>query len=74
MPFDEFPDGIVVADADGRVTYVNNWVKYWARAQGDELLGMHINDALPFDDLNGNRWFDCVKPYDGLNIRRRISE
>ena len=74
MPFDEFPDGIVVADAEGRVTYVNNWVKYWARAQDDELLGMHINDALPFDDLNGNRWFDCVHPYDGLNIRRRISE
>lgn len=74
MPFDHFPDGIVVADADGRVTYVNRWVNYWARAEGDELLGMHLNDALPFDDLNGNSWFDCVHPYDGLNIRTRISE
>lgn len=74
MPFDHFPDGIVVADADGRVTYVNRWINYWARAEGDELLGMHLNDALPFDDLNGNSWFDCVHPYDGLNIRTRISE
>lgn len=74
MPFDRFPDGIVVADADGRVTYVNRWVNYWARAEGDELIGMHLNDALPFDDLNGNSWFDCVHPYDGLNIRTRISE
>lgn len=74
MPFDHFPDGIVVADADGRVTYVNRWINYWARAEGDELLGMHLNDALPFDDLSGNSWFDCVHPYDGLNIRTRISE
>ncbi|WP_313406488.1 ATP-binding protein [Aeromicrobium sp.] len=74
MPFDHFPDGIVVADADGRVTYVNRWIKYWARAEGDELLGMHLNDTLPFDDLGGNSWFDCVHPYDGLNIRTRISE
>jgi len=74
VPFDHFPDGIVVADADGRVTYVNRWINYWARAEGDELLGMHLNDALPFDDLNGNSWFDCVHPYDGLNIRTRISE
>lgn len=74
MPFDHFPDGIVVADADGRVTYVNRWIKYWARAEGDELLGMHLDDAIPFDDLSGNSWFDCVQPYEGLNIRTRVSE
>ena len=74
MPSDEYPDGIIVADADGRVTYVNEWIKYWARAEGDEMLGMHLNDAVPFDDLAGNSWFDSVHPYDGLAIRTRISE
>ncbi|MBC9225201.1 PAS domain-containing protein [Aeromicrobium sp. 636] len=74
MPSDEYPDGIIVADADGRVTYVNEWIKHWARAEGDEMLGMHLNDAVPFDDLAGNSWFDSVHPYDGLAIRTRISE
>jgi len=74
VPSDEYPDGIIVADADGRVTYVNEWIKYWARAEGDEMLGMHLNDAVPFDDLAGNSWFDSVHPYDGLAIRTRISE
>lgn len=74
MPFDDFPDGILVADADAKVTYSNHWVEYWSRAEPDELLGMHLNAALPFDDLGGNRWFDTVRPYDGLSIRTRISE
>ncbi|GAA3526753.1 PAS domain-containing sensor histidine kinase [Aeromicrobium flavum] len=74
MPFEHFPDGVIVADADGRVTFVNRWVKYWARAEGDEMLGMHLDDAVPFDDLSGNSWFDSVRPYDGLAIRTRISE
>lgn len=74
MPFDDFPDGIIVADADGQVTFVNKWIKYWARAKGDEMLGMHLNAAVPFDDLAGNSWFDSVHPYDGLAIRTRISE
>ncbi|GAA2073599.1 PAS domain-containing protein [Aeromicrobium tamlense] len=74
MPFEEFPDGIIVADADARVTLANRWVRYWARAVGDEMLGMHLRDAVPFDDLAGNSWFDSVQPYDGLAIRSRISE
>lgn len=74
MPFDDFPDGIIVADADGLVTYANRWVQYWSRADDGELLGMHLNEVLPFDDLGGNRWFDSVRPYDGLNIRTRLSE
>lgn len=74
MPYEDFPDGVIIADADARVVAANRWVRYWARAQGDEMIGMHLNDALPFDDLAGNRWFDTVRPYDGLNIRTRISE
>lgn len=74
MPFDAFPDGVIIADAQGRVEFVNRWVRSWARAEGDEMLGMHLADAMPFDDLNGNSWFDVVDPYGGINIRRRITE
>ena len=72
--FDEFPDGIVIADADGRVEYVNRRIEQMARAEPREMLGMHLKDAIPFDDLNGNSWYDSVRPYDGLAIRTRISE
>jgi signal transduction histidine kinase len=72
--FDDYPDGVIIAGADGIVEYVNARIKVMARAEGDEMLGMHLSDAVPFDDLNGNSWFDCTRPYDGLNIRTRTSE
>src|SRR5690606_18471060 len=74
MDLDDHPDGVIVAGADGIVEYVNARIKVMARAEGDEPLGMHLSDAAPFDDLNGNSWYDCTRPYDGLNIRTRLSE
>ncbi|MFD1860643.1 PAS domain-containing protein [Aeromicrobium camelliae] len=74
MSFENFPDGVIVADADGIVEYVNERVREMARAVGDEMLGMHLSEAVPFDDLNGNSWFDVVRPYDGFELRKRISE
>ncbi|WP_236757627.1 PAS domain-containing sensor histidine kinase [Aeromicrobium sp. PE09-221] len=71
---ENFPDGIVIADAEGRVTFVNARTREMARAVGDEMLGMHIKDAIPFDDLNGHSWYDVVRPYDGFELRTRISE
>ena len=72
--FDDYPDGVIIAGPDGVVDYVNTRIKVMARADGDEMLGMHLSEAVPFDDLNGNSWYDCMRPYDGLNIRKRISE
>ncbi|TCI99909.1 PAS domain-containing sensor histidine kinase [Aeromicrobium sp. IC_218] len=74
VDLDELPDGLIVAGPDGRVEYVNGFVRQLARAKGDEMLGMHLADALPFDDLNGHSWFECVDPYGGLATRTRISE
>lgn len=74
MDYDDYPDGVIIAGADGYVEYVNPRIKVMARAVGDEMLGMHLSDAVPFDDLNGNSWYDCCQPYDGLNIRKRTSE
>lgn len=74
MDLDDFPDGVVVAGADGVVEYVNGRIEQMARAAPGEMLGMHLSDAMPFDDLNGNSWYDSTRPYDGLNIRNRLSE
>ena len=74
MEFDDYPDGVIVAGADGLVEYVNDRIKVMAKAQDDEMLGMHLRDAVPFDDLNGNSWYDMVQPYDGYPLRQRTSE
>ena len=74
MDLDEFPDGVLIAGPDGKVEYVNERIRSMARATGDEMIGMDIDEAMPFDDLNGNSWFSCTRPYDGLATRTRISE
>ncbi len=74
MDLDDFPDGIIIAGPDGAVEYVNHRVKVMARAVGDEMIGMHLNEAVPFDDLSGHSWYDSTKPYDGMATRTRISE
>ena len=74
MPYESFPDGVLVADENGIVTHANELVRRWHRNPDYNLVGMHIRDAVPLDDLHGTSWFDTVKPYDGLSIRRRINE
>ncbi|MBC7633215.1 PAS domain-containing sensor histidine kinase [Aeromicrobium sp.] len=74
MDYDDYPDGVIIAGPDGIVEYVNERIRDMARAIGDEMIGMHLSEAVPFDDLNGNSWYDCSRPYDGLNIRKRVSE
>lgn len=74
MDYDDYPDGVIIAGPDGVVEYVNPRVVEMAKAVGDEMIGMHLADAVPFDDLNGNSWYDMARPYDGLAIRSRLSE
>ena len=74
MDLDDFPDGVLIAGPDGKVEYVNERIREMARATGDEMIGMHIDEALPFDDLNGNSWYSCTQPYSGLATRTRLSE
>ncbi len=74
MDLDDIPDGIIIAGPDAKVMYVNQRIRDMARADGDEMIGMHLNEAVPFDDLNGNSWYDSTRPYDGIATRKRISE
>ena len=74
MDLDDFPDGVIIAGPDGAVEYVNHRVRNMARAEGDEMIGMHLREAVPFDDLNGNSWYDSTRRTTGIATRTRISE
>lgn len=73
MPYENFPDGVIVADAEGRVELANHWFRRSHLAQGD-LTGKSLAEALPLDNRLGNSWFEVVRPYDGLAIRTRVNE
>ena len=74
MHYENFPDGVIVADADGTVKLANHWVRGRHGATSTELVGLPLSRVLPLDDLNGNSWIDLNRPFDGLAIRKRISE
>ncbi|HPU12925.1 MAG TPA: PAS domain-containing sensor histidine kinase [Aeromicrobium sp.] len=74
MHYENFPDGVIVADANGIVTLANHWVRGRHGATSTELVGLPLSRVLPLDDLNGNSWLDFNRPFDGLAIRKRISE
>lgn len=74
MDIDDHPDGVIIAGPDGLVEYVNDRIKEMSKAVGDEMIGMHLSAAVPFDDLNGNSWYDCTQPYRGYANRNRLSE
>lgn len=74
MPYESFPDGVLVADENGIVIHANQRVRRWHDDPDREILGMHLSEALPLDDQHGNTWFQSVQPYEGLAIRRRIQE
>lgn len=66
--YDDLPDGLLLADADGRVTTLN--------AAGARLLevtanviGREYQQVLPLLDQAGRDWWDCTRPYDGLRSR-----
>ncbi|HJR89199.1 MAG TPA: histidine kinase dimerization/phospho-acceptor domain-containing protein, partial [Aeromicrobium sp.] len=72
MDLNHFPDGVLIAGPDERVLYANDLLR--AMTGIDDPVGMHLDNALPFDDLKGHSWFDSTDPYRGLAIRTRIAE
>lgn len=64
-----FPDGIVVAGADRRVTYANRRAERLLGCAAGELVGLPVTEALPLLEPGGNRWWDCLDPWGGLATR-----
>ncbi|WP_306328603.1 sensor histidine kinase [Streptomyces venezuelae] len=67
---DDLPDGLVVADATGRVVTFNAAASRITAVPGAKALGLPLDQALPLEDLKGRRWWALTDPYGGLAIRR----
>src|SRR3954463_14108634 len=66
------PDGVVVADQAGVVTFLNDAVV--PPLGGRDSAGKPPADVVPLQDRAGNSWFTCADPYDGLCTRTGLAE
>jgi len=72
--YDELPDGVLVADADGRVVLLNPSGQRILGRTSDETVGRDYREVLPLQDAQGRDWWVCTRPYDGLSTRVRQPE
>ncbi|MEV4613608.1 ATP-binding protein [Kitasatospora sp. NPDC049258] len=66
---DDLPDGLVVADDQGRVTVFNSAAARITGLAAGAVLGRSLEQALPLEDLDGRRWWPLTDPYGGLAVR-----
>ena len=71
---DELPDGVVVADAVGRIIVFNQVAARLTGLDPSEAIGKFVFDVLPLRDADGRDWWLCADPYHGLPIRTRHPE
>ncbi len=65
-PYDDHPDGVVVADARGTVVVFNRAAERITGIAAAAALGKDLEDALPLEGLDGRAWWPCAQPYAGL--------
>lgn len=68
-PYDELPDGLLVADDQGTVVVLNAAGSRLIGVAIDEAVGRDYKDVLPLADAAGRDWWQCTVPYDGLRSR-----
>jgi signal transduction histidine kinase len=74
VTWDELPDGVAVADDAARIVVFNCAAERITGFRAVDVLGKDIRDALPFETLDGQRWWVCTNPYGGLATRTRQPE
>jgi PAS domain S-box-containing protein len=72
--YDELPDGVIVVGGDRLVTSVNPAAERILARSADETIGHDYRDVLPLVDAQGNDWWQCTRPFDGLSSRVRQPE
>ena len=72
--YDDLPDGVLVADAEGRVVVLNPAAERLLGTTADAVLGRDYREVLPLSDSQGRDWWQCTDPYAGLRSRRRQPE
>ena len=68
-PYDELPDGMLVADDDGTVVVVNAAACRLLGRAADQSVGRDYRDVIPLTDPSGRDWWACTDPYGGLRSR-----
>jgi PAS domain S-box-containing protein len=71
---DDLPDGLVVADHDGRVTVFNRAASRLTGIAADSAFGRDVRDVLALRDADDRCWWAQTQPYDGLRTRSRHPE
>src|SRR5450759_634748 len=66
---DHHPDGLLVADDQGLIVYVNARAARIVGVSASELLGQDIRKAIPLQEYDGRSWWECTDPWNGLAIR-----
>ncbi|NGN64315.1 PAS domain-containing protein [Streptomyces sp. A7024] len=66
---DDLPDGLVVADAEGRVVIFNAAAAKITGQDAAKALGSRFEEALALEDLKGRSWWSITDPYGGLAVR-----
>ena len=72
--YDDLPDGTVVADAAGQVVVFSTMAARITGIPAAAALGKDLDDALPLEDREGRRWWECASPYAGLATRTGHAE
>ena len=67
--YDLHPDGLVVADANAIIVYVNRQAVQVLGQSAKELIGTDIRASFPLQDNDGRSWWACTDPWGGLAIR-----
>ena len=71
---DVLPDGVVIADADQRVTLVSAPAARMLGLDAEASLGRPVGEVLRLQDQDGQDWCSCNTPYVGLSTRTGIPE
>jgi len=66
---DDLPDGLVVADATGRVVALNRAAERVLGRTAVDVVGRDVREALPLQDTAGRSWWACTDPWSGLATR-----
>ena len=71
---DLLPDGVVVADAQGRVALLSAPAGRMLGVRADDVVGKPLGDVLALTDQDGNSWVAGNAPYGGLPTRTAVPE
>lgn len=70
---DLLPDGVVIADARGRVTATNALARKWLGSSG-ACTGRTLATVLSLQNQDGEDWVSTNRPYGGLMTRTALTE